>query len=238
VDSTTHRLLHKINVSSGWTCLEVGPGTGSIARWLADRVAPAGHVAVTDVNPRSLDWFDFGDSPAGRYQSVRIDDMGVNRYALIHSRLILSWCERPVHMLQRMVKALRPGGWIVLEHPEGRPATMDSSTPRGVEFNRVSRLIHAACASYGVDLSFGRRLPWLAADLGLTDIAGEVTQRIVRGGPLPSMSSWMMQRWRDGLVASGLLTQGDLDAQLAVFRDPRALILDDSFLSFLGRKPL
>src|SRR5271170_673599 len=53
-DPVTIRHLEEIGVCTGWSCLEVGGGGGSIARWLADRVTPAGHVVVTDIDPRWL----------------------------------------------------------------------------------------------------------------------------------------------------------------------------------------
>ena len=37
-DPGTFRWLDQLGVGSGWRCLEVGAGGGSVARWLADRV--------------------------------------------------------------------------------------------------------------------------------------------------------------------------------------------------------
>ena len=49
-DESTIRYLSKIGVGAGWTCWEVGAGGGSIARWLAERVAPSGTVLATDLD--------------------------------------------------------------------------------------------------------------------------------------------------------------------------------------------
>jgi ubiquinone/menaquinone biosynthesis C-methylase UbiE len=38
-------------VQPGAKCLEVGPGGGSIARWLAARVGERGHVTALDLKP-------------------------------------------------------------------------------------------------------------------------------------------------------------------------------------------
>jgi hypothetical protein len=53
-DPVTIRQLEAIGVTDGWSCLEVGGGGGSIARWLAPRVGADGRVVVTDINPRWL----------------------------------------------------------------------------------------------------------------------------------------------------------------------------------------
>jgi len=38
-DPGTRELLDSLGVGSGWSCLEAGAGAGSIAAWLAERVA-------------------------------------------------------------------------------------------------------------------------------------------------------------------------------------------------------
>lgn len=47
-DPTTTRILEGIGVGPGWRCLEVGAGTGSIARWLADRIESVEGVGSVD----------------------------------------------------------------------------------------------------------------------------------------------------------------------------------------------
>lgn len=54
-DPGTIRHLNGCGVAPGWTCLEVGAGGGSIAKWLVDRVGPSAHVLATDVEPRFLE---------------------------------------------------------------------------------------------------------------------------------------------------------------------------------------
>lgn len=46
-DPSTIRYLTSVGVADGWACWEIGAGGGSIARWLADRVGPAGSVLAT-----------------------------------------------------------------------------------------------------------------------------------------------------------------------------------------------
>ena len=53
-DRRTRHVLGQTGVGLGWRCLEIGGGGGSIAAQLADRVGDAGHVTVTDIDPRFL----------------------------------------------------------------------------------------------------------------------------------------------------------------------------------------
>jgi tRNA A58 N-methylase Trm61 len=41
--------LLRIGITTGWRCLEIGAGNGSLSQWLAQRVGPAGHVIASDI---------------------------------------------------------------------------------------------------------------------------------------------------------------------------------------------
>ncbi|MEV7285058.1 hypothetical protein AB0O01_10950 [Streptomyces sp. NPDC093252] len=49
LDGATARAPARLEPRRGMRCLEVGAGGGSIARWLAGRVAPGGSVLATDI---------------------------------------------------------------------------------------------------------------------------------------------------------------------------------------------
>ena len=53
-DAGTQRRLLATGLTSGWHCLEVGAGAGSIVRWLEQRVGPSGKVVALDTDPRFL----------------------------------------------------------------------------------------------------------------------------------------------------------------------------------------
>ena len=54
LDAGTIQHLERRGVRRGWRCLEVGAGGGSIAAWLAARVAPEGSVVATDLDTTVL----------------------------------------------------------------------------------------------------------------------------------------------------------------------------------------
>ena len=53
-DEPTISRLRRLEVRPGWKCLEIGAGSGSVARALAALVAPDGEVLATDVDDRFL----------------------------------------------------------------------------------------------------------------------------------------------------------------------------------------
>lgn len=99
-DPITERRLEL--VQSGWRCLEVGAGRGSIARFLADRVGPTGAVIAADIDVGPL-----SDLEATNLEVVRFDILsdpfelvgGAGSFDLVHARFLLQ------HLSDR------PGRW-------------------------------------------------------------------------------------------------------------------------------
>jgi len=51
-DRLTEGHLAARGIGPGWRCLEIGAGSGSMARWLAREVGPDGSVLATDIDTR------------------------------------------------------------------------------------------------------------------------------------------------------------------------------------------
>src|SRR6476646_7213532 len=88
LDDGTQRVLERLGVAPGWRCLEVGAGGGSIARWLAERVGPDGHVVATDISTRDLDTSGLGNLEVRQHDIVG-DALETEAYDLVHARLLL-----------------------------------------------------------------------------------------------------------------------------------------------------
>src|SRR4051794_30140483 len=115
-DPVTRRHLEARGVGEGWRCLEVGAGTGTIAEWLSERVGNSGHVVATDV---SLALMEQRGLQAPNLELRRHDILSgplpEGEFDLIHSRLVLEHLPGRLDALAKMVRALAPGGWLVLE---------------------------------------------------------------------------------------------------------------------------
>src|SRR6476660_9881540 len=113
-DRGSIQYLEDRGVGSGWNCLEVGGGGGSMAAWLAARVGPTGHVLVTDLNPCYLGHLKSSNLEVRRHD-VLTDTLPDAAFDLIHSRLVLIHIPEREKVLARLVAALKPGGWIIEE---------------------------------------------------------------------------------------------------------------------------
>ena len=110
--TTAH--LGRIGVAPGWRCLELGAGGGSIAAWLATQVGSAGRVVATDFDVSRIRTHSLNQLEVHRLDLVT-DALPLGPWDLIHERLVLQHVPARLEVLDRMLTALAPGGWVVLE---------------------------------------------------------------------------------------------------------------------------
>lgn len=237
-DPRTIRRLEHIGVQEGWHCLEVAAGDGSIARWLADRVAPAGHVVATDVNLRFLDDCD-GPNLEVRRHNILEDELERDCYDLVHCRTLLMHLQEPERAVERMVMSLRPGGWLLLEETDYVSfSAADPDHPDAVAFERTIRTILDTLLSKGVvNPYFGRRLRPLIERFELADLSHEGTTRLVRGGEPAARYQRMnfCTLVRPHLRDAEQLQERDFEALSRAFVDPSYFLIDRTTFAVWGR---
>ena len=116
-DPWTIRTLRLIGVDAGWHCLEVAGGGGSIAAWLCNQVGPSGHVMATDLDPRFLEAITAPNLEVRRHD-ILADPLPDAAFDLVHARALLAFLPHPDQTIHKMVAALKPGGWLLLEEPD------------------------------------------------------------------------------------------------------------------------
>lgn len=238
-DPQTFRYLDAVGVGTGWRCLEVGAGGGSVVRWLADRVGPSGRVVAVDIDPRFLD-DQCEPNVEVRRCDITGDDVEPAFYDLVHSRCLLMHLGDPASVLRRMTAALRPGGWLVAEEPDnavnesGDPAhplaqVFDSCWRKRIEFTSTAGI---------ADERFGKILPVYMEALGLGETGNEGIARVVHGGdPLSRM--WI-QTWKlieKPMIARGVLTESEVADVRRAYEDPTFIYRAQLMQSVWGRKP-
>ena len=242
-DEPTFRRFREVGVGPGWQCLEIGAGGGSVARWLAERVGPDGHVTATDLDTRWLT--DSLADPANpkpvtpnltvlRHDVTR-DQLPVYAYHLIHTRLVLGHLAEPAKVIDRLIPALRPLGWLVLEEfdPLGYldGACHRPRTEAEHRANRIRTAFIELLGERGVDLRMGSRIPELLAERGFGEI--EVRGSFETGANVRRLERANLEQVRDELVANGI-TADELDAHLADL--PRLPLLMPVLVSTVARK--
>lgn len=238
-DPSTFRHLDAIGVAEGWRCLEVGAGAGSVARWLSQRVGPAGNVVAADLDVRFL-----GDISAQNVEVRRCDitqdPIEPSSYDLVHARNLLMHLRDPVAVLRRLTAALKPGGWLMTEDVDnGAVEAADPAHPFAAAFDLCAQArIKFLLAGGIMDLRYGRTLPVHMEQLDLIDVANEAVA-LVGPGDSP-MSQLMIQSFRpmdDAMVANGVVGKSDASDAQRAFEDPSFLYRGGLIVAAWGRKP-
>jgi len=117
LDPLTIRRIERLGVGRGATCLEIGGGHGSIARWLAERVGETGRVTATDLQLGFLGAIDVSNVEVIRHD-VRTDTFPEGSFDLVHARAVFMHLPDDLDMLERIASWLAPNGWLLLEEPD------------------------------------------------------------------------------------------------------------------------
>jgi SAM-dependent methyltransferase len=235
LDPTSTRHLSDLGVHEGWRCLEVGGGGGSLVRWLAGRGA---QVVAVDIDTTYLDRIDLPNVVVRRCDVV-VDELERGGFDLAHCRLLLMHLAEPERVLQKMMAALRPGGWLCVEEWSVDDPVCDPAHPSAEDALRLLRKMSQCYASTGINIGFGCDLPWLVQRLGLEDVRGEAVSTFASGAhPVRRMGSLGVKLLRERLVTSGFENDEEIDALLAILEDRSLLSRSASLVSVWGRKPL
>jgi len=216
----TRRLLETVGVTLGWRCLEVGTGVGTTAEWLAERVGPAGHVTATDIDLRLAEGLR-RENVELRHHDIVSDPLEEAAFDLAHARLLLMHLPERVAALHKIVAAVKPGGWVVIEDFDFR--TWGHFDPPSEVQQRSKAAVAALFERAQIDTELGLRLPRMLTGAGMEDVRAEGRCGVNGTGSatFESMALMLLQQ-RDRLVASGLISSADIDAAIAEARSGEA----------------
>ncbi|HAP41996.1 MAG TPA: SAM-dependent methyltransferase [Nitrospira sp.] len=220
-DAGTQRRLLATGLTSGWHCLEVGAGAGSIVRWLEQRVGPSGKVVALDTNPRFLR--GSGSSTIDILQGDICDmELPLATFDLVHARYVMIHIAEYRRAFERMLRCVKPGGWVVLEEPDFQAArAVVGSEERRASFGRVSDAIERMFASLGMDHALGVKLPALFQHHDLTQLTVEHEGHLSAGGGMVAqMMKLSAEQLRDKYIATGMVTEADIEEYGRLADDP------------------
>ncbi len=243
-DRGTFRFLEGVGIATGMRCLELGAGGGSIARWMAERVGPSGAVLVTDIDVSGLRGCDAPNIKV-RVHDVCADPLDEDSFDIVHARLLLENLPSRLDVLAKLVKALRPGGWLVVEDldfspwlymPEDR--IMCEPQELRATYQAASRVAASLGAEVGLDFEFARDLPVHLMKAGLDRVGSESCAPLVVGGsPEAQYITLSVRRLTDVLVSSGV-GQASVDLLIEAFENPGAMMSFQPMVSAWGCRPL
>jgi SAM-dependent methyltransferase len=226
-----------VGAGEGWRCLEVGAGGGSIVRHLSERVGPTGRVLATDIETRFLEPLSGLENVEVARHDIAVDPLPEAEFDLIHARLVLVHVPERLDALRRLVRSLRPGGWLLVEDPDGTSihACLDPQTDDEYLANRMREGMRRLLEARGADMIFGRHLLRLLRAEGLVDVIGDgylpisdVVRHLERANIL---------QLQDMFLEHEVVTKEELEHFLARLEDPTFVLAGPLLMAAWGRAP-
>ncbi|MGD0527877.1 MAG: methyltransferase domain-containing protein [Polyangiaceae bacterium] len=110
------RLVERLGVASGDRVLDVGCGTGRLARWIAERVGPQGTVVGVDPLPERIAIANAnapGGSSGPSFEVGQAENLGSfadESFDAVCLSAVFHWVENKPKALREIRRVLRPGG--------------------------------------------------------------------------------------------------------------------------------
>jgi ubiquinone/menaquinone biosynthesis C-methylase UbiE len=243
-DSWTIRHLEVTGIGPGWQCWEIGAGGGSIAAWLGEHCGQAGHVLVTDINPRFLVELATLNQPTIEIQrhNIGTDPLPKQTFDLIHARLVLIHVPECEQALQQMATALKPGGWLVIDDFD--VTLLDSTYPTAdiaaaALFQKMrsaqNRLM--AVRSGEQALTWGRSLYQRLRALGLANVDMEGFLPLREGrSPGAHLIRANFEQIRQEAITAGYITNEEVAQMLALLDNPDFAVSAPVMFTAWGRR--
>ena len=238
-DDVTCRHLDGFGIGEGWCCLEVGAGNGSVAAFMKERVGTGAEVIATDIDPV---WM--ADSlPPGvdlLRHDIGEDPLPASKFDVIHARAVLTFVPQPRSTLRRMIDALAPGGWILIEELT-LPATelLDGLDDPDIRLAHKARKGIMEVISRCGDLTFLRDVPAVFTSIGLREIGAEGFFLPFRTDAVARLARANIDELEHCLVDSGLMSPAELDRYRVLLERPDVVYPPSmALISVWGRREL
>jgi 2-polyprenyl-3-methyl-5-hydroxy-6-metoxy-1,4-benzoquinol methylase len=214
---TTFRLLKRVGVTAGMTCLDIGCGGGDVTLGLARLAGPEGRVVGVDLDDVKL--------AAAREEAARLGlrnvefrQANVNEwseqsvYDRIYARFLLTHLPDCAAALAQMRQALRPGGVLIVEDID---FTGSFCYPPSPAYQRYVELYQLVVRRRKGDPDIGPKLPGLLVQAGLQSVHSSLVQQFHTDQEEKALCHSTLVNIADAVLAEALIEPGELEQIVA-----------------------
>ncbi|GAB3109577.1 methyltransferase domain-containing protein [Streptomyces calidiresistens] len=222
-DPATIRYLEEIGVREGWTCAEVGAGTGSIARWLSNRVGNFGKVHAIDIEPAYMEGITAPNLEVRR-QDITTTPLEEGAYDLVHCKILLMHLPERERVLGEFAKALKPGGYLLVEEADIR--SIQRVDPPSPLLTRAAMALETFFYFGGADPGYGMKLLPAFRRTGLKLLGTDCQLTAVQAGtPEMRTISLSMAKLAPVITKVGLMGEKEIEAVFDQLQQPSDTVL-------------
>jgi SAM-dependent methyltransferase len=220
-DPISRRRFLELNAPAyGWRCLDIGPGPGTLAQWLAERTRVP--VTALDINTTT---FQYPQSVHMVEGDIVTDEKPEwqDQFDLVHARHVLLHLPQRHHALTAMASWCRPGGMVVVTDA----STVTPTNP--LIAAALTEIWRGLTDNVGSDPLWARGFPGPLQDLGLEYCGVTIEVMPMRGGDAMATFVRMVLTQTSGHPCDPQL--------LDLLEDPETLDWTFSLATMWGTKP-
>jgi SAM-dependent methyltransferase len=192
---------------------------------------------ATDIDPRFLKTLKHPNIEVRRH-NIATDPLPEAAFDLVHTRLVLLHIPQREEALERMIAALKPGGWLVVEEYDSASMPPDPAVSPGEVLLRTHIAMMRLFEDAGVNRRYGRLLFARLRAHRLINVAAEARVFMFEcGSPGASMMRTNYAQLRTAMIDSHYITPGQFDGDLAQLDDPDFMMPSGILWSAWGRRP-
>jgi len=232
-DDVTWARLRALGVGPGWRCLEVGAGTGTIARRLLDEAGAASVLAV-DRDVRFL-----ARRPTPRLDMLEADitapDFVQGQFRLVHARFVLMHLSERERLITALSELVAPGGVLVISDAVDLTSDRTPTTPYTAAMRAMWQGLRD---TIGTDATSALSYPQLLYGAGLVSVAAELhVPPLLPGSPISRFWSDTWERSRAAMLATGLVDDAAVDEAVRYLDSDECAALSAGMLTAWGWRP-
>ena len=234
-DPATIALLERTGIQPGWTCLELGPGAGSMLRWLGAQVGANGKVIGIDKKTTYLQGFSTPpyDIREGNFLDVSIK----HPLDLVHARYVLIHNHQDIDILDKIHRLSKPGSLAVFEEPDFTSAKLLDEGPDDPH-GRVNSAMCHMFVDLGFDPGYALRLPQKLQACGYEILETRATMHLSEGNsPIANVMAESALALRQRYCETGQCSDQDVHDYVRNAHTPGFWAVYHSTVSVIAKIP-
>ncbi|TSB45950.1 class I SAM-dependent methyltransferase [Alkalicoccobacillus porphyridii] len=198
---TSHKRLSEL-VTEGMSVLDVGCGTGTITKGIAEIVGSRGRVVGIDQNPAFVETANESalDLPMLSFMEGDVYDLPFeNEFDMVTSARVLQWLSDPVRALRTLIAAAKPGGKIIILDYNHEKIKWEPEPPESTK--QFYRAFLKWRADAGMDNEMADHLEEMYGRVGLSQIHTHIQDEVVTRSDPDFMKK--INIWADVMTSRG-----------------------------------
>jgi SAM-dependent methyltransferase len=164
-------------------------------------------------------------------------------FDLVHARAVLEHIPSRQRALERLIAAVRPDGWLVVEDIDVAGDAMRATAERYAwppavrpVYERCFAALQKVLSDGERDPGYGAKLPAALREAGLHDVGAQLHPPVIAGGAPLDCMRLTFEYLSASLLATRLIDQDDLDQFLDLTRDSMFLYIPLFMVTAWGRR--